>query len=91
MDDADSPSSAPRWTWLVTLGAAVLASFTHLLAGARLEQLTGAFTLVAVVGVLYLLYKWGQERDPSASEDGKSDREREMEAEAGCYGGNAGG
>lgn len=77
---------APLWTVHVTLGSATLALVSHVVGGGRT---TSVLTSVALVGVTYLLYKWGQYRDPPSKysdDDSKRRKEMEMEAEAGSYG-----
>lgn len=79
---------APLWTWHVTLGSATLALVSHFIGGGRI---TSVLTTVTLTGITYLLYKWGQHRDPPSKysdDDSKRQKEMEMEAEAGGYGGN---
>lgn len=79
---------APLWTVHVTLGSGICALVSYVLGGGRI---TGDLTAVALVGVTYLLYKWGQHRDPPSKysdDERRRRREKEMEAEAGGYGGN---
>lgn len=86
MSDENS-TIAPLWTLHVTLASAVLAIIAYLFGSSH----TSSATAVALVGVTYLLYKWGQYRDPPSKysdDDDKKRREMEMEAEAGAYGGN---
>ncbi|MCD2198934.1 hypothetical protein LPA44_03350 [Halobacterium sp. KA-4] len=89
MSDLSPTDVAPAWVWLATAASGVLAAVVHVVGGAAYESAVGVLTAGAVVGVLYLLYQWGQIREKPTS--AKSDREKEMEAEAGGYGGNGGG
>lgn len=84
---------ASPWTRTVTLGSATLALVSHLVGGTDTERITGVLVAVALVGSVYLLYRWGQHRDsaPEDGEDGDGRRRQEMKAEAGGYGGNGGG
>jgi hypothetical protein len=77
----------PLWTVHVTLASALLAVPSYLV-GSRYAD---SATAVTAVGVTYVLYKWGQYRDPPSKysdDDDKKRKEMEMEAEAGGYGGN---
>lgn len=87
MGDLSPYDLAPPWVWLATAASTVLAVGAYVVGsgGTVVDVLTAG----AVVGVLYLLYQWGQTREKPTTE--KSDREKEMEAEAGGYGGNGGG
>ncbi|CQH61504.1 uncharacterized protein HHUB_3469 [Halobacterium hubeiense] len=89
MSDLSPTDVAPAWVWLSTAASGVLAAGIHVAGGAAYESAVGVLTAGAVVGVLYLLYQWGQIREKPTSET--SDREKEMQAEAGGYGGNSGG
>ena len=87
MSDLSPYDLAPPWVWLATAASSVLAVGVSVVgSGGTVGRV---LTAAAVVGVLYLLYRWGQVREKPTSE--KSDREKEMEAEAGGYGGSGGG
>jgi threonine/homoserine/homoserine lactone efflux protein len=90
---SDDGRVAPPWTWQATSVAGVVAIALHVFGGAAVEEMTGLFVVITVTGVLYLLYRWGQYREkPASDEDERTEeRRKEMEAEAGGYGGNAGG
>ncbi|WP_336036000.1 hypothetical protein [Halobacterium yunchengense] len=96
MSELHPEDVAPRWVWLATAASAVLAVAAHLAGGvaaAAVAPLAG----VTAVGVTALLYGWGQVRDEYDDGEGGDDgdgtdrRERELEAEAGGYGGSQGG
>lgn len=90
-ETADAAAARP-WVWRVTLACAVLAPVSHVVAGTDAERLTGALAAVALAGAVYLLYRWGQHRDPPSGDgDEDSRRRKESKAEAGGYGGNGGG
>ncbi|NIB98000.1 hypothetical protein [Halobacterium sp. R2-5] len=89
MSDLSPTDVAPAWVWLATAVCGVLAVAVHVAGGAAYETPVGVLTGATVAGVLYLLYRWGQLRETPTSE--KSEKDKEMEAEAGGYGGNGGG
>jgi len=89
MSDLSPSDVAPRWVWLTTAACVVLAPTVYAVAGRADAALARVLAGAAAVGVVYLLYRWGQVREKPSSE--KSDREREQEAEAGGYGGSGGG
>jgi membrane protein implicated in regulation of membrane protease activity len=89
MSELSPTDVAPRWIWLATAACLVLAPTVYAVAGGAYATLVQVLAGAAAVGVLYLLYRWGQVREKPSSE--KSDREREQEAEAGGYGGSGGG
>lgn len=89
MSELSPTDVAPVWLWLATAVCGVLAVAVHLVGGAAYETSVGVLTGATGIGVLYLLYRWGQVREKPTRET--SDREKEMEAEAGGYGGNGGG
>jgi len=93
MSDPTQAPVAPSWTWKLTAVAAVLATAAAVVDGPWPGSVTAALVGVAGLGVVYLLYAWGQrrERDGGDRDDGHAERRKEMEAEAGGYGGNAGG
>lgn len=92
MPQSESNFDPPLWLGVVLLGSAVLALVTYVLDGALAARLSRGFAVVAGSGVLYLLYRWGQHRDPPSGGGGSTERrEKEMEAEAGGYGGSGGG
>lgn len=89
MSDLSPTDVAPRWIWLATAACGVLAPTVYVVGGGAYAALVEVLAGTAAVGVVYLLYRWGQVREKPSSE--KSDREKEMEAEAGGYGGSGGG
>lgn len=90
MSDLSPTDVAPTWVWLATVICGALTVTV-----AAVDAVAYSFSLVEIlagatgVGVLYLLYRWGQLRERNSPN--KGDREREMEAEAGGYGGSGGG
>ena len=88
MSDLSPADVAPRWVWLATAVCGVLAVTVHSVGGEAYISLVRILVGATVAGVLYLLYRWGQIREKEPSN--KSEREKEMEAEAGGYGGNGG-
>lgn len=84
---------APRWLWASTFGSAILAVVSHVVGATGTESVTGILTGIALAGIGYLLYAWGQRREPPSddTDDGEERRRKEMKAEAGGYGGNGGG
>lgn len=91
MAGTETAFTPPPWVGWVVVGSAALAILSHLVGGSGTTRLTGLFTATFLAGVLYLLYLWGQHREPprNGGDDGK--REKEMQAEAGGYGGSGGG
>lgn len=92
MAETDDSFEPPAWVGLLVLGSGALALLAYVVGGALLAQLARASAVLAVLGFVYLLYLWGQQRDPPSGgggDDGR--REKEMEAEAGGYGGSGGG
>ena len=86
MGDEGSPW-VPLWTVHVTLSSALLVIPSYLVRSPHANSVTA----VAIVGVTYILYKWGQYRDrPSKKRDDSSEKRREMEAEAEAGGATAG-
>lgn len=88
MSDHSYSDLAPAWVWLATATSGVLATAVHVVGGAAYETAVGLLVAATAVGVVSLLYRWGQIREREPSEE--SDREKEMKAEAGGYGGNGG-
>ncbi|MFC7076731.1 hypothetical protein [Haloarcula halophila] len=89
MSDPDPADIAPLWLWKGTAASGLAAVLSAAALPNSLDWLTLGLVGVAAVGVLALLYRWGQYRD---SDGGDTDRrEKEMRAEAGGYGGNGGG
>ncbi|CQH60951.1 uncharacterized protein HHUB_3331 [Halobacterium hubeiense] len=84
MSESDEEFDPPTWTRWALLTSVVGAAGSWWLNGPAL--LTDLLAAVAVLTVVYLLYLWGQHRDPPGG-NGGGKREREMEAEAGAYGG----
>jgi hypothetical protein len=93
MSDANQAPVAPPWTWKLTALAALLATAAAVVDGPWAGSVTATLVGIAGVGVVYLLYAWGQhrEREDGGADDGRGQRRKEMEAEAGGYGGNGGG
>lgn len=92
MSDLHATDVAPAWTWAVTAGSAALAVLSALVGGSATAPVTTGLAVVAGVGTVYLLYRWGQRRERSpGSDDGDGRRRKEMEAEKGGYGGSGGG
>ncbi|MUV60800.1 hypothetical protein [Halobacterium sp. CBA1126] len=86
MSDDDSPW-VPRWTVLATAATGVVAALAYALTLPYASYAAG----ITAVGVLYVLYKWGQQRErPSKYSDDPDEKRRQMEQEgrAGGYGGN---
>lgn len=86
---------AARWVWGAVLGSAVLAILSHVLGGSSTERITGVLTIATLLGIVYLLYRWGQVRErvspPEDTDSEEHRRQQEMKAEAGGFGGNGGG
>jgi len=76
-----------HWIVLATLLGAVVSALGYTVGLPYVKYVT-VFT---ALGVTYILYRWGQYREgpsKSSNEPEQRRREKEMEAEAGGYGGN---
>lgn len=92
MPETESTFDPPSWATRGVLASTLLALTSLFVGGPVTAPLTWTFSLSALLGVVYLLYLWGQHRGPPSGDgdDGRT-REKEMEAEAGGYGGSGGG
>ena len=87
------PSPRQRQLAAVAVLSGTLAAALHVLGGAAVEQVTGVFVGVCAAATLGVLYIHGQRRERDGGDDADDDtrrKQKEMEAEAGGYGGNAG-
>jgi hypothetical protein len=90
------PSRGQRILAVVAAVSAAIAATLHVVGGTAVEQVTGVSVGVAAAAALGVLYVHGQRRDTDGGDDnddiddGTERRQKEMEAEAGGYGGNAG-
>lgn len=84
MSDPSPTDVAPEWAWLTTAVCAVLAVGVHVVGGVAYETAVGVLVAATAVGVLYLLYRWGQVRETEPDEE--SEREKEVQAEVGSGG-----
>jgi len=89
----DPTDVAPAWTWGTTAVVAFLAVLSVLVGGVVPSVVTAGLGALTVVGVVYLLYRWGQYREPpsrGSDDETRRENEKKMEAEAGGYGGDSG-
>ena len=82
----DGSRWVPVWTVHVTLASTLFLVPSYLAE----SQHTNSATAVTVVGVTYILYKWGQYRDPPSKNSDDSSKRTEMKAEAEAGGATAG-
>lgn len=61
--------------WLTSAASALLAVVTYYASVPVIGSLTDELAVVASAGALYLLYRWGQERD-QPRQDGGTEEER---------------
>jgi len=91
------PSRRQRQLAVAAALSGAAAATLHASGGAAVEQVTGVLVGVAAASVLGVLYVHGQTRGDDQPAEGGDDvdektkqRRKEMEAEAGGFGGNAG-
>jgi hypothetical protein len=85
MSDAHGEFDPPTWTRWLLLTSSVGAALSWWFDGPA--QLTDLLAVVAALTVVYLLYLWGQHRDPPGGDGGGKDRtEGELDGKAGGMG-----
>jgi hypothetical protein len=92
MTKSDSIAVLP-WAWELTAASALLAAVTYHVSVPLLGGFTAELAGVAGVGVLYLLYAWGQDREQPRRDGGDEEerrKKRKMKARAQEWAGGGG-